>query len=157
MKNVVDYGHSRIYRAPKMPLSQPDFHKRVLVCNPDFYIYREMQMGLADYRNDNRSWEFIVDECWPALSRAKHYLGYTGKTVEEISVMCGFSEPNLFYTQFRKREGTSPREWWREHLSGRREHLNVEVNWPISSRASASRLVSGRWIPPVTFETGRPY
>lgn len=78
------------------------------------------------------------------ISRAKQYLGYTDKTVEEISVICGFSEPNLFYTQFRKREGTSPREWRKDQLSGQRKHLNEGVKWPSQSRSAGSRMTLGR-------------
>jgi len=50
------------------------------------------------------------------IRRAKHFLINSSKTIEEISVVCGFSEPNLFYTQFRKREGDSPRSWRLKHL-----------------------------------------
>lgn len=72
------------------------------------------------------------------ISRAKQYLAHSPKTVEQISVICGFSEPNLFYTQFRKREGTSPRSWRRQQHTRNRDAVKTEVSW---SRAKGTGRV----------------
>jgi len=45
------------------------------------------------------------------IRKAKQLLADSDWKIQKISEICGFSETNLFYTQFRKREGTSPTLW----------------------------------------------
>ncbi len=45
------------------------------------------------------------------ISKAKHYLKYTGFPIREIGVRCGFESPSYFGKIFREETGMSPKEY----------------------------------------------
>jgi len=65
MKSIVPARYGNMYQREIMPVEQRQFRKHIIVCNPDYYLYHEMQLGLAGFRNDHSSWSFIVDQCLP--------------------------------------------------------------------------------------------
>ena len=60
---------------------------------------RAMNTTVEQYIQNRRIWE------------AKRLLRETDKTVGEIAVLCGFTNPGYFSTVFRKAEGSSPKEY----------------------------------------------
>ena len=48
------------------------------------------------------------------IEKARDLLEDTSKTITEIGLTCGFSQPNHFSSAFRKHTGLSPRAWRRE-------------------------------------------
>ncbi len=45
------------------------------------------------------------------ISKAKHYLRYSSKPLEEIGRLCGFESPSYFGKKFREETMLSPREY----------------------------------------------
>lgn len=47
------------------------------------------------------------------VTRAKHFLRFTDRSIEEIGTLCGMEDPNYFARMFRRVEGVSPRQFRR--------------------------------------------
>lgn len=67
---------------------------------------RSLQRRLAE---EGTSWLEVLNLCRARLAR--HYLGSTNLSVDEVSFLLGFEDPNSLFRAFHRWTGTTPEAW----------------------------------------------